>query len=379
MSLNKYIFQHCIKKYLFELILEIMEVLKSILKTEVTEHKGQDVILISFPYDKTLIEELKQALPAKWSASKKAWYVPDRQHFRSLFNLPPKTVGKNALLAISKTNQPALSKLQEQLHLKGYSENTIKVYSLSFAQLLYTLKDHPVDSLSYEQLRSYLLYCKRDLKVSETQIHSRINAIKFYFEQVLQQDKFLVDLPRPKKGFQLPKVLSVSDVRKMLDVTINLKHKLILKIAYGMGLRVSEIVNLKITDIDSKRMQVLIKRSKGKKDRYVNLPDSLLEDLRTYYIEYKPKKYLFEGAYVEQYSIRSAQEVFKSALKKAGIKKPVGIHSLRHSYATHILENGTDIYFIKELLGHNDIKTTQRYLHIGKKEISRVRSPLDDL
>lgn len=128
MFLNKYIFQHCIKKYLFELILEIVEVLKSILKTEVTEHKGQDVILISFPYDKTLIEELKQALPAKWSASKKAWYVPDRQHFRSLFNLPPKTVGKNALLAISKTNQPALSKLQERSHAWrscGFSEHKI--------------------------------------------------------------------------------------------------------------------------------------------------------------------------------------------------------------------------------------------------------------
>lgn len=356
-----------------------MAIFRSVFKTEVAVHKGQDVILISFPYDKALIEELKQALPVRWSASKRTWYVPDRQHFRSLCNLPPKTVGKNVFLSISEINRPALSKLQEQLCLKGYSENTIKVYSLSFAQLLYILKDHPVDSLSYEQLRSYLLYCRRDLKASENQIHSRINAIKFYFEQVLKQDKFLVDLPRPKKAHQLPKVLSVSDVRKILDVTTNLKHKLILKIAYGMGLRVSEIINLKITDIDSKRMQVLIERSKGKKDRYVNLPDSLLEDLRKYYTAYNPEKYLFEGVYGEQYSIRSAQEVFKSALKKAGINKPVGIHSLRHSYATHILENGTDIYFIKELLGHNDIKTTQRYLHVSKKDLVKVRSPLDDL
>lgn len=348
-------------------------------KAELSTHHDKDVIFIHFPYNKELIEQLKKSLPVKWSASKKAWYITDRQQFRSLFNLPPKAVGKNALLSISETNQPAFAKLQEQLQLKGYSENTMKVYSLAFAQLLYTIKDYPADQLSPEQLRSYLLYCKKKLKLSEAQIHSRINAIKFYYEQVLKQDHFLSDVPRPKEPSKLPKVLSTSDIKKLLNATTNLKHKLILKIAYGMGLRVSEIINLKITDIDSKRMQVLIERSKGKKDRYTNLPTSLLVDLRAYYREYRPEKYLFEGIYGEQYSIRSAQEVFKSALKKAGIKKPVGIHALRHSYATHALENGTDIYFIKELLGHNQIKTTEKYLHVSNRNIAKVKSPLDGL
>ena len=152
-----------------------------------------------------------------------------------------------------------------------------------------------------------------------------------------------------------------------------------LKLCYGMGLRVSEIVNLKITDIDSKNMQVLIEKSKGKKDRYANLPLSILEQLRVYFKEYTPKKYLFEGQYGDQYSIRSAQQVFKDALQKAKINKDVGIHSLRHSFATHLLEAGTDVTFIQQLLGHNDLKTTLRYTHVSKKNLKNIKSPLDSI
>src|SRR5699024_5486032 len=150
-------------------------------------------------------------------------------------------------------------------------------------------------------------------------------------------------------------------VLKLFAVTQNLKHRLLLQLCYGMGLRVSEIVNMKIEDIDSYRMQVRIDRGKGKKDRVINLPQTVLEDLRTYYKTYRPKKYLFEGQQGGQYSKRSAQVVFKNAMKKAGIQKSIGIHGLRHSYATHLLEMGTDISFIQRLLGHNDIKTTLIY------------------
>ncbi len=146
-----------------------------------------------------------------------------------------------------------------------------------------------------------------------------------------------------------------------------------------MGLRVSEIINLKITDIDSKNMQAFIERAKGKKDRYVNLPDTILGQLRAYFLEYKPKKYLFEGQYGDQYSTRSAQNVFAEALKKAKINKEVGIHGLRHSFATHLLEAGTDIAFIQELLGHKDIKTTLRYTHVSKQSIKKIKSPLDNI
>ena len=152
-----------------------------------------------------------------------------------------------------------------------------------------------------------------------------------------------------------------------------------LKLCYGMGLRVSEIVNLKIQHIDSKNMQVFIERAKGKKDRYVNLPETILEQLRMYFKEYKPKEYLFEGQYGGQYSARSVQLVFKNAMKGAKINKSVGIHSLRHSFATHLLENGTDIRFIQELLGHKDIKTTLIYTQVSDKSIRKVKSPLDNM
>ena len=152
-----------------------------------------------------------------------------------------------------------------------------------------------------------------------------------------------------------------------------------LRLCYGMGLRVSEITNLKISDIDSKNMQVLLEKSKGKKDRYVNLPESILLQLRAYFQQYKPKKYLFEGQYGDQYSIRSAQQVFKNALKKAKINKATGIHGLRHSFATHLMENGTDVRFIQELLGHNDIKTTLPETHVSNKILKRIQSPLDNM
>ncbi len=159
----------------------------------------------------------------------------------------------------------------------------------------------------------------------------------------------------------------------------NPKHRLLLKLCYGMGLRVSEIAKLKISHIDSKRMQVLVNQAKGKKDRYVNLPESVLEELRTYYLEYKPKEFLFEGHYGTQYSVRSVQAVFKNAMKKAKINKKVGVHSLRHSYATHLIEQGTDIRFVQELLGHKDIKTTMIYTSLTDQAKRKIKSPLDNL
>ncbi|HMN33633.1 MAG TPA: tyrosine-type recombinase/integrase, partial [Chitinophagaceae bacterium] len=230
-----------------------------------------------------------------------------------------------------------------------------------------------------ERLQSYFLYCHNELKLSENQIHSRMNAIKFYFEQVLHKPKMFFDIPRPKKPLLLPKSLNTDEVKRLFAVTENLKHRLILQLCYGMGLRVSEIVNLKIADIDSHDMKVRIHRGKGKKDRFVNLPITVLEDLRIYYQEYSPKDYLFEGQYGGQYGVRSAQMVFKEAMKKAKIKKQIGIHGLRHSYATHLLEFGTDITFIQKLLGHNSIKTTQIYTQVTDRSISNVGSPLDKL
>ena len=303
----------------------------------------------------------------------------DTPQYRSRFGLKIDLVGKKVLCQINAVNQPALLRLIETLQLKGYSPSTLKTYRNEFAQLLYILKEKNIDDLDAERLRSYFLYCINTLKLSENTLHSRINAVKFYFEQVLHREKFFFEIPRPKKPSILPKVIHVADIKKLFEVTTNIKHLTMLKLCYGMGLRVSEIVNLKVTDIDSKSMQVFIERAKGKKDRYVNLPESVLMPLRDYYMAYKPKKYLFEGQYGEQYSIRSAQQVFKNALEKAKINKVVGIHSLRHSFATHLMDYGTDTKFIQELMGHNDIQTTMRYLHVSNQSIKKIISPLDKM
>ena len=343
------------------------------------EHQNKSVIWISFPYQQELVNHLKSYTKALWSVTHKKWYVPDVAFYRSLFGLEPKYYGKSALTAIHPVNQSALDRYIEQLQLKGYSPNTIRTYVTEFSQLLKTLKSFSVNDLSAEKLRSYFLYCINDLKLSESIIHSRMNAVKFYFEQVLYREKLFLEIPRPKKPSTLPKAISTLDIKKMLDTIENSKHALLLKLCYGMGLRVSEIVNLKITDIDSKRMQVLVRQGKGKKDRYVNLPESILNELRAYYVAYKPKEFLFEGRYGDQYSIRSVQAVFKNAMKKARINKKVGIHSLRHSYATHLIEQGTDIRFVQELLGHKDIKTTMIYTSLTDQTKRKIKSPLDNL
>lgn len=269
-------------------------------------HNDKKVIWIKFDYDKDLIRQLKNKVKAHWSASQKTWYVVDNPHYRELCGLDADVVGKEVLLKISETNMPEFQKYQNFLTLKGYSQNTVRTYSIEFAQLLYILKDYPVQQLTADRLQSYFLYCHRELKLSENQIHSRINAIKFYYEKVLHKSKMFFDIPRPKKPLLLPKSLNTEEIKRLFAVTENLKHRLILQLCYGMGLRVSEIVNLRLQDIDSHDMKVCIHRGKGKKDRFANLPISILEDLRDYYKEYRPKAYLFEGQYGGQYSIRSA-------------------------------------------------------------------------
>lgn len=346
---------------------------------ELAEHRNQKVILIRFEKKIELIQRVKKLTGVRWSNSLKAWYVQDNETYRKKFNLQIDELKNLNLTRINNENQTEFKKYIELLQLKGYSSNTIRTYQNEFAQLLVALKDKNIKECNEDKIRSYFLYCINTLKLSENTLQSRINAIKFYFEKVLKREKFFYEIPRPKKHSILPKYINNQDIKKLFEVTKNLKHNTMLKLCYGMGLRVSEIVNIKIKDVDSKNMQVFITRAKGKKDRYVNLPETILEQLRIYFKEYQPKEYLFEGQYGGQYSIRSVQAVFRKALQTAKINKSVGIHSLRHSFATHLLENGTDIRFIQELLGHKDIKTTLIYTQVSDKSIRRIKSPLDNL
>lgn len=341
------------------------------------EYKKKSVIWIVFDYDKELIEKVKQLVGSKWSSSEKAWYIPDNKYYREIFKLPKKEIGETYVSQLHEVNVNAYQEFRNQLGLKGYSENTIKNYTAAFANFLILLNNVEANSLPQARLRAYFVYCVKHLKVKTSDLNIRMNAVKFYYEQVLMNPKMFFDIPRPKKEHQLPKVFSVEEVRRLLQITQNKKHNLMLKLCYGMGLRASEITALKVSDIDSDRMTVLVEQAKGKKDRMVNLPETILEELRQYYLAYQPKDFLFEGQFGGKYSYTSLKSVFDKALKATKIRKKLTLHSLRHSYATHLMETGTDIRFIQELLGHQSIKTTQKYLHVSRRSVKEIKSPLD--
>lgn len=281
---------------------------------------------------------------------------------------------------LSAENLLAFQAYQNMLKLKGYSPRTFVTYTNEFERLLRLLGVVPVSSLTKAHIQSYLLYLMEKKGLSETMIHSTVNAIKFYFEKVENRGREFYDLPRPKRPGKLPVVLAEEEIVSLIMKTPNLKHRALIMTSYSAGLRVSELVGLRVDDIDSKRMMILVRQGKGKKDRMVPLSSKLLETLRDYFRKYRPKEYLFEGTCPQKpYSTRSAQIILKEAKFRAGIRKGGSIHSLRHSFATHLLESGTDIRYIQSFLGHNNLKTTMRYTHVSQFKIETIKSPLDKL
>jgi site-specific recombinase XerD len=319
-----------------------------------------------------------KALGGAWSKTMNCWYVPDTDENRKKFKIESRTGA--GFQIISDANRQALDLFVQQLQLMGYSPATVRTYRNEFIQLLMVLKQRPVNTLSYQKLKDYFNWCLTTEKLSENTVHSRLNAVKFYFEQVLNGDKFYWDIPRPKRPLQLPKVISEEKILDGLLRVENLKHRAILFTAYSAGLRVSEVVALKVADIDRDRMQIRIESAKGKKDRIATLAKATQQILDEYISLYEPKTFLFEGRHNEEpYSTRSAQQIFNRVFKGMGLAPTISFHSLRHSYATHLLENGTDIKYVQELLGHNDIRTTLRYIHVSMKRLSKIESPIDKI
>lgn len=349
-------------------------------KAELIELHGSQRIAVYFPYEKENTERFRKLIGARWSKTHQVWHLPDTETYRKQFGLELNLTGKRVWASIDPVNHHALKQMRQQLELLAYSDNTCRTYLNEFAQLLYTLKSYPVENLTSERLRDYFQYCKNKEKLSESAIHSRINAVKFYFEQVLGRERFFYDIPRPKKHRILPKVVSEEKILKVLIETPNVKHRTILMTAYSCGLRVSEVVAIKIQDLDFDRKQLFVYRAKGKKDRYIPLGNYVLNLIQAYLQQYKPTIFLFEGQFTGScYSKRSAQILFKLALKRCGLPDHYSFHSLRHSFATHLLDSGTDIRFIKELLGHSDIKTTLKYTHVSQGSLDKIENPLDKI
>ena len=275
--------------------------------------------------------------------------------------------------------QLALDLMLQKLVLKNYSKHTIKTYLHMFKKFLKYTHPMPLHQVSTSHIMHYHNELVTKHHISASYQNQSINAIKFYIEKVLNLPKLQYDLCRPRKSKTLPKVLSLEEVSRILDVTTNIKHKAILSVIYGCGLRISECINLKKEDIDSSNMRIWVRNAKGKKDRITLLSSNLLELLRDYYRLYKPKQWLFEGVYDKQYSPSSIRQVFNRSKKRAGVNIPATVHTLRHSFATHLLDCGTNLRYIQKLLGHSSSKTTEIYTHVSTTNLTNITSPFEML
>lgn len=272
-----------------------------------------------------------------------------------------------------------INMLKTDMELRGYSSLTIKRYIEHVSGIAKHFNQSP-DLLGEDEIRKYLYYCIMEKHLEEGSVNYIYSALKFFYTKTLGRSWNTDKLTRLKEGNKLPVVLSQSEVKAILDSVDNLKHKTILTTIYAAGLRISEAAKLKVLDIDSKNMQIIIRQGKGKKDRYSLLSPTNLVLLREYWKRYKPKDYLFQGKNTDDHiSVRTIQKTFKEALNKANIKKNATVHTLRHSFATHLLEAGTDICYIQRLLGHTSIKTTTIYLHLRRMDLLNIKSPLENL
>lgn len=347
-----------------------------------------------FGYHKELVKAIRSIPYSNWNSEGKYWSVPAAEKFINEIKLmatsqqlfikyEEEESDTNKKARISQFDIVNYRKCPEEYILKlkelRYSERTLQTYSSLFEEFINYYNKFELEHIDESMITDFLRYLVIDRKISTSYQNQSINAVKFYYERVLggQRKVYLVDRPREEK--MLPEVLNETEISELFRVTENIKHKAILMLAYSGGLRLSELINVKLKDIDSTRMQIRIEQGKGKKDRYTVLSVKLLELLREYFKKDNPKIYLFEGQTGGQYTTRSIQLIMKDAVKKAGIKKKASVHTLRHSFATHLLESGTDLRYIQSLLGHESSKTTEIYTHITTKGFDQIKSPLDKL
>lgn len=369
-------------------------------------HRGEAVLCLGFERDLSIEAEIKKLANCRWSQTMRCWYIPDSPtNFRAMLaSLRPLTyvdfsaVVKNnedpALPVTKEKKEPQrqapvppagnthvpIKKFEQWMKSKRYSSNTIKTYSDALKTFLRYHAGKAVAEITQEDLirfnNDYIL--KNNYSASyQNQV---VNALKLFFGVIENRSLDPELIHRPKRGKVLPNVLSKEEVKRIVESLQNVKHRAMLSLIYACGLRSGELITLKPEHIDSKRMLLIVKRAKGNKDRIVPLSAKIIELLRHYYKACRPKIYLFEGQKAGvQYDSRSLQQVLKQAIAKAGIKKPVTLHWLRHSYATHLLEGGTDLRYIQEILGHSSSKTTEIYTHVSTKSIQKINSPFDTL
>lgn len=350
-------------------------------------HRNKQQLLIKFDYNTDLLNIIRTIDGALWSKTLKCWHMPDtdlnlevlRRNFDkitklSIQNSPKKTPFKRNLSAEEKV---LLNNFYLYLKGKRYSKSTIQTYTFFVADFINFHTKTALNELTNKSVELFIesVFIERNYSISsQRQFISALKLFIVFYPETLINN---LELVRPKKSKKLPNILSQEEVLKIIGVTQNLKHRAILALIYSCGLRISELINLKLENFNIDRKQLVVKNSKGRKDRYVSLADSFIPLLSNYYYSYNPEIYFVEGQNKGKYSAESVRQFLKKSCLKAGIRRTVTPHTLRHSYATHLLENGVDIRYIQSLLGHSRPETTMIYTHVKRKDLMEIQNPLD--
>ncbi|MDZ4664261.1 MAG: site-specific integrase [Bacteroidota bacterium] len=369
-------------------------------KLKASFHNEKEVIQVIFERSDEITQLIRSKLSIRWSKTMNCWYVPfSKTITNELFQLLKnkayldyselsvnEAIEKNETSGLTKFNEPKaetlkkIEELKQWMRSRRYSESTIGTYTDALRTFLRYTGDKSISEIGNQDLILFNNHYILANKLSASYQNQVVNAIKLFFKIVENKNIDIELIHRPKRSKVLPNVLSKEEVKAILSAHNNLKHKAMLSLIYSCGLRCGELISLKPEHVDSKRSVLVIKQAKGRKDRIAPLSTKIIEMLRQYFLTCKPKVYLFEGQKEgEPYDISSLQKVLKQSLQKVNIQKPVTLHWLRHSYATHLLENGTDLRYIQEILGHRSSKTTEIYTHVSTKSLQKIVSPFDYL
>lgn len=377
-----------------------------IVKLKPAFHKEKEVVQLIFIKNDELNNLLRANTGMRWSKTMNCWYLPfyktitqdlfmllkpkfyldysDLKKHQELFDIKkevePIIKPTDVLQELSEESLQKIEEFKLWLNSKRYSDRTIGTYTDALKPFLRYYAHKPITEITNDDLIKFNNHYIMANHFSASYQNQVVNAVKLFFGKIENKKLNPELVHRPKRPKLLPNVLSKEEVKLILQALTNIKHKAMLSLIYSCGLRRSELLNLKITDVNSKRGLLIIRQSKGRKDRIAPLSEKTIQLLRDYFTAYKPKEWLFEGQNgVGQYDERSLASVLINALEKSKLNKPVTLHWLRHSYATHLLENGTDLRYIQEILGHSSSKTTEIYTHVSNKSIQKVISPFDSL
>lgn len=343
------------------------------------------VLKILGPYNQRFVAIVRTFEGRRWNDETYTWTVPNTSGTLEILaaKLREAAIEFKITQPAAVTPPPAvaarlISEFRRELAGRKYSAKTIDSYMHYAGGFLEFIRKNPL-SADESDVKSFL-YDLAAGGVSAATVNLAINAIKSFFAVALRKNFVFENIVRPRKDKKLPVVLSTAEVTKIISAVENLKHVLILMLVYSAGLRVGEVVKLKFSDIDMERNMIHVRSAKGRKDRYTLLSEKMLEKLRVYADTADVSLWLFHGQDPATHiSVRAVEKIFENALKKSGVKKDVGIHSLRHSFATHLLENGIDVRYIQKLLGHANVKTTEIYTHVSRKHLGKIKSPLDEM